>query len=670
MMREKTNASCSSTRAAKWVIGIISVAVLTLPLHAAAGVPNIILITLDTQRADRMGFLGSKRGLTPNLDALARQGIVFTRAYSQVPLTTASHATILTGTYPQFHGVNEFGKPLPADVPYLPEILHQRGYRTAAFVGSVVLDPAARTAPGFDRGFDTYDANFRTPTPGEDRFITVERRASEVIDHALAWLKKRPAGPFFVFINLYDAHDPYDPPAPYSERFSESPYDGEIAYVDSCVGKFLSALHAQSLDRNTAFAIMADHGESLGAHGEQTHGIFLYNETIHVPLFFRLPDDHFAGKRVETRVGLVDVAPTLLEIAGFAVPGAVQGESLLRSVERSSPAPSVERHIYSESDYSSQAFGWSALRSLRSGKYLFIDAPRRELYDEVADPECLHNLADSSPAVSDTLAAQLTKFRQESASSNANSAKPELNTKEAEQLGSLGYVTGGNSPGADVTKGERADPKDKIQIANLMHEALLDMEDARYQEAIPRLEQILAAQPQFTVAGTQMGIAFSRMKEFQKALPLLQAAITQESDESGSIHYELGVDLFATADLPGAAAAFAFAVAKAPQSPDSHYSLASVYAQLDRIPEAVTELQAALKLKPTHYSANLLYGRILALQGHAAEALPYLQKAAQVQPSSVDPHFFLVDVYNQLGQPEKAQSERAAVDHLKASVKP
>ena len=195
-----------------------------------------------------------------------------------------------------------------------------------------------------------------------------------------AWLKKRPAGPFFVFINLYDAHDPYDPPAPYSERFSESPYDGEIAYVDSCVGKFLSALYAQSLDRNTAFAIMADHGESLGAtrRADPWH-LSLQRDQVHVPLFFRLPDDHFAGKRVETRVGLVDVAPTLLEIAGFAVPGAVQGESLLRSVERSSPAPSVERHIYSESDYSSQAFGWSALRSLRSGKYLFIDAPRREL---------------------------------------------------------------------------------------------------------------------------------------------------------------------------------------------------------------------------------------------------------------------------------------------------
>lgn len=668
--------------AAKWITGAISLVALMLPVRAAAA-PNIILITLDTQRADRMGFLGSKLGLTPNLDGLARHGIVFTRAYSQVPLTTASHATILTGTFPQFHGVNEFGKPLPAGVPYLPEILRQHGYRTAAFVGSVVLDPAARTAPGFDRGFDTYDAGFRTPAPGEDRFKTVERRGDKVIEHALTWLKKPRAGPFFVFINLYDAHDPYDPPPPYSVRFAKSLYDGEIAYVDACVGRLLTALRAQNLYSDTVFAIMADHGESLGGHGEQTHGIFLYDETIHVPLLFRLPEDRFAGKREVTRVGLVDVAPTLLETAGIGVPSSVQGESLLGMMKRR-PSPAVlsgakvdaatgrrttaDQPVYSESDYSRQAFGWSSLRALRTGKYLFIEAPRRELYDEAADPECVHNLASISPAISDTLAAQLNEFRRKSANPNATTSKIALDAKQAEQLGSLGYVASGSASAADVTKGEAADPKDKIQIANLMHEVLLNMEDGRYREAVPQLERILAAQPHLTVAETQMGIAFSRLKNFQKALPLLQTAVQQESDESGSIHYELGVDLFATGDLQGAAAAFEFAVTHAPQSPDSHYSLASVYAQLDRIPEAVTELQATLKLEPEHYSANLLYGRILALQGHPDDALPYLHKAAEAQPSSVDAHFFLADAYVQMNQTGKANSERAIADRLRAAA--
>src|SRR5258706_8852586 len=204
----------------------------TTPPPAKSQPPNVILITLDTTRADRMGFLGSKRGLTPNLDALARQSVVFTHAYSQVPLTTASHATILTGTYPQFHQVTNFGMELSQDLPFAPAILRAQGYRTAAFVGSIVLDPEAHLAPGFERGFDTYNAGFQHIRPGEDRYHTTERRAQEVVARALAWLNKKPAGPFFLLVDLYDAHDPYDPPEPYKNRYAAAPYHGEIAYQD------------------------------------------------------------------------------------------------------------------------------------------------------------------------------------------------------------------------------------------------------------------------------------------------------------------------------------------------------------------------------------------------------------------------------------------------------
>src|SRR5215471_11759148 len=213
----------------------------------AGGPPNVILITIDTVRADRMGFLGSQRGLTPNLDSLARQSVVFTRAYSQVPITTASHATILTGTYPQFHKVSDFGIPLAQDLPYAPSIFKQRGYRTAAFVGSLVLDPQTRSAPGFERGFDTFDAGYRRRHAGESRYSTIERRGAEVVAHALAWLDQHPRGPFFLWVHLYDAHDPYDPPEPFKTKYSSAPYDGEIAYVDSVVGKFLNQLRARNL---------------------------------------------------------------------------------------------------------------------------------------------------------------------------------------------------------------------------------------------------------------------------------------------------------------------------------------------------------------------------------------------------------------------------------------
>src|SRR5713226_6790410 len=191
--------------------------------------PNIILITMDTTRADRMGFLGSERGLTPNLDALAQQSVIFTRAYAQVPLTTPSHAALLTGTYPQFNHLDYLGTPLRKDLPYLPALLHQHGYRTAAFIGADVLDAKGGMASGFDRGFDFYDTDFHDPQPGEDRYHSVERRAGDVADRALHWLSQHPRGPFFVWLHFYDPHDPYDPPPPFKERYAAAPYDGEIA---------------------------------------------------------------------------------------------------------------------------------------------------------------------------------------------------------------------------------------------------------------------------------------------------------------------------------------------------------------------------------------------------------------------------------------------------------
>src|SRR5437879_166769 len=228
---------------------LIVAAVLPLVLSSRGEVhgqrkPNIILVTLDTTRADRMGFLGSTRGLTPNLDALARESMVFTRAYAQAPITTVSHATILTGAFPPFHHVNDFGAPLQADVPYLPDLLQRSGFRTAAFVGSLILDPRAGTAPGFDRGFDTYDAGFRFRQRGTDRYQSVERRGDEVARRAAAWIKAAGAGagPWFVWVHLFDAHDPYDPPPDLKSRFASAPYDGEIAAVDRAAGTLLRAV--------------------------------------------------------------------------------------------------------------------------------------------------------------------------------------------------------------------------------------------------------------------------------------------------------------------------------------------------------------------------------------------------------------------------------------------
>src|SRR5258708_4210849 len=430
--------------------------------------PNVILITLDTTRADRMGFLGSNRGLTPHLDAMARQGIAFTRAYSHVPLTTASHATILSGTYPQFNHVNDFGVPLSPRLPYLPELLHQHGYRTGAFVGSLVLDPLDGTAPGFDRGVDVYDAGFHLRRPGIDRYKTIERRGGTVVDHAPAWLSQAPNKPFFLWVHLYDAHDPYDPPSPYKERYASQPYDGEIAYADACVGKLLDALRKRGLYDEALIAVMADHGESLGAHGENTHGVFLYDETLHVPLLVKLPLNRTAGKRVETRVSLVDVAPTILSEARVPVPEQMQGESLLDTLKPTKGGAPEDRPAYAETDYPHRAFGWSSLRALRTGKYLYIQAPERELYNQDSDAAATHNLAPNAIAVSDTLAAQLQDFRRKTAQTLVALAKPD--PEQLKKAQALGYVTSSSSSETDEKNLTGVDPKNKIEISNLLHD--------------------------------------------------------------------------------------------------------------------------------------------------------------------------------------------------------
>jgi arylsulfatase A-like enzyme/Tfp pilus assembly protein PilF len=634
--------------------------------------PNIILITLDTTRADRMGFLGSKRGLTPNLDALAAQSTIFTRAYSHVPLTTASHATILTGTYPQFNGVNDFGKPLLAKVPFLPDLLHQHGYQTAASVGSLVLDPIGGTAPGFDRGFDTYEAGFRSRRKGEDRYATLERRAGEVVSRATRWLNNRSATsnakPFFLWVHVYDAHDPYDPPQPYATRYAKEPYDGELAYVDASVGKLLNQLRASGQFDKSLIIAMADHGEAFGEHGERSHGIFLYDETIHVPLILKLPAEQGPARRITTRVGLVDVAPTLLQSAGVAIPEEVQGESLLKIIKPSSEAP--DRPTYAETDYPRRAFGWSSLRALRAGKYLYIRSPQPELYDQTADPSATTNVATNSPAVRDTLASQLDDFRRKTNTAAVLDATGALTPEQAQKLSALGYLasdTNSNPTTAnDAADLERADPKTKIDLANLLHDALLDVEENQYTQAIPMLQQIVAREPQMAAAQMQLGTAFAGLKDHKQALPFLQRAVELLPDSSMA-HYQLGLALYETGDWQAAAPQFESVVARTPKWADAHFSLAAVDARIDKVPEAMDHLKITLDMVPDHYRANLLRGRIIYLQGDAAAAIPNLQAATKVEPNSVEAHTFLAEAYAQSGNATDAANEQAIATKLKSS---
>jgi len=631
---------------------------------ARAEAPNIVVVTVDTTRADRMGFLGCKRGLTPNLDTLARQGIVFERAYSQAPLTPVSHATIFTGTYPQFHTVTDFGHPLPALLPFVPDILQKGGYQTAAFIGSLILDPKANMAPGFDRGFDFFDAGFRAKRDrDESRYDTLERRGMDVVAHAIAWLKKNRSLPFFIWIHLYDPHAPYDPPPPYDKRFTD-PYDGEVAYADAALGKFFAYLRLRGLYDGALIAVMSDHGESLGDHGERMHGIFLYDETIRVPLVFKLPRELLAGRRVPSSVRLVDFAPTLLSMLSLPLPPTFQGESLVPLMKASAGAkPAEDLPAYAETDYPHRAFGWSALRSWRNGKYLFVRAPQRELYDRSKDQAEKRNLAATSPAVADTLQSQLDDFRDHSSSYHERPREPELSSEQAENLGSLGYVTS-NSATRSQDPLQGADPKDKIEVSNVLHEGMMAVEDGRYQQAIPLLQRVLEDSPSISVAQMQLGVALARTKQYPEAIVALRKSLELLPD-SIPARYELGLAFYETGAWEESASYFEFVAKKRPKWPDAQYSLASVYARIKRVPEAMELLHTVLQLNPQHFRANLLLGRILTLQGEARQGLPNLKTAVTVEPESKEAHIFLADAYAKLGLQADADRERAQAGRLR-----
>jgi arylsulfatase A-like enzyme/tetratricopeptide (TPR) repeat protein len=652
-----------------WALLVTGVCSATLVGSETAKPANVILITLDTTRADRMGFLGSRLGLTPNLDEFARQGAIFSKAYAHVPLTTPSHATILTGTYPQFNHLGDLGTALAKDLPYLPDVLHSRGYTTAAVVGSQVLDPRSATAPGFERGFDNYDAGFHSRRAGEERYTSEERRATTVVNHALAWLKKQPHSPFFLWVHLYDPHDPYEPPEPFKSKYQTAPYDGEIAYVDSAIGKLFSGLKTLGLYDSPVIAIVADHGEALGEHGEESHGFFLYDETIHVPLMIRLPMARGAGLQVDKPVGLVDIAPTLLQAIGAEVPNSMQGKSLLPLMtgKKGDSAADVEADhgAYAETDYPIRAFGWSWLRSWRAGKYLYVDAPHRELYDESTDPKAVHNLADTHATVADTLQAQLEEFRSRTRRQGGVKAA-NLTPQLAEKLQALGYLTAASNATNEHVKQRGADPKNGIEIANLLHHALLAVDDDQYQVAIPQLERVLKAEPSLAVANQEMGRALNGLEKYAEAIPYLQKAV-ELNPQSGRAHLELGTALGSTGNWAGSAKQFEAAVSRVPESDDLHFFLGVAYDNLGRASDAEKTFREALKINPNHFSANLFLGRLLGMQNNPSAALPFLQKAVKLQPQSPDAHAFLANVYIELGQTENAHREKTEAEQLGAA---
>ena len=584
---------------------------------------NVLLVTIDTVRADHVGAYGDPAAETPNLDRLARAGVRFDRAISAVPLTLPSHATILSGLLPPHHGLrnNGAGK-FPASRETLATRLSAAGYRTGAFVGSYVLDHRF----GLARGFDTYDDEIvRDPSaPGA---LEAERPGREVVNRALAWLAKEKGRPFFAWVHLYDAHAPYDPPEPFRWRHREHLYDGEIASVDAQVGRLLDWLAKNGAEKNTVVAVAADHGESLGEHGELTHGFLLYEPTLRVPFIVRAPGVA-AGRSIATPVGLVDLAPTVAALAGEPLASAgLDGRDLSVSLEGGrEPAAS---DLYSESEYP-RIFGWSGLSALRRRNLKYIEAPEPELYDLSSDARETKNLLAGRPARTD-LADRIAAFRRD----EAKPANPEGPDREsAAKLASLGYVSG--SPAA-APRGEKGkNPREMVDLFRRFEEAHWATVGGKVAEAKATLERLVAEDRGNPVFLDSLAQACRKMRDYPAAIDWYRKAVAA-APEDPDYRYDLAVTLEEAGRSRESLAAIEEAIRRDDTRPESHNALGIARWGQGDASGALAEFDRAAALDPRDARAQNNRGNVLRELKRADEAEFAYRRAIALAPSYADP---------------------------------
>jgi choline-sulfatase len=498
-----------------WFLGISAVSALTTPMFlkrrvalllflagsaVAADKPRVIIISIDTLRADHVSAMR-----TPNIDSFGDKGTVYTQIDAQVPLTLPSHTSLMTSTYPFENLVEVNGEMVPPGAVTLASVLRANGYRTGAFIGSVILDRST----GLDQGFDVYDSPFRGGS--------VRRDASLVTRAARQWLEKNTGQPVFAFVHLYDLHTPYTLPQVAGLRPNAAGYDAELQYIDQTLGRFRDALMKDGWWDKALIIVLADHGESLGDHGETSHGYFAYESTIHVPLIFHWPAG--SGKypeRVTQPGGLIDVAPAILDFLHLPAPPSFAGTSLL-------PGRGGERAVYSESVYPLDTFGWAALTTLRLGSYKYINAPRAEFYDLARDPGEKTNIIAAHATEARSMKTRIQELMKRYAPKQT-ATTPRISSRTREILGSLGYTAGGKP----TARKEAADPKDKLAEAEAYENGLTFLYSGQYGQAIAVLNRIAVQDPRNLPAQSALGEAYLRSGNAARALTLWQQALEKD----------------------------------------------------------------------------------------------------------------------------------------------
>jgi arylsulfatase A-like enzyme/Flp pilus assembly protein TadD len=626
------------------------------PAHPAKSPPrtNVILITIDTLRADHVGCYGSRAVKTPTLDGLAHDGVLFERAISQVPLTWPSHAVILTGTYPFQNGVQDFtGQPLAPQFRSVAQAFKSSGYTTGAVVSAFVLD---RTW-GLGRGFDFYDDAFSAQTFQKKDIGLVDRRAGESVTRALAWLEKTPTHPFFLWLHLYDPHNPYDPPEPYTTDYKGHLYDGEIAYADHELGRLIAWLKQNKLYDSAAIIATSDHGESLGEHGEDEHGFFIYDATVHVPLIVKPPAGNgVPGQRRSDPVEIAAIAPSLLRLAGVkdAIEGQFQTKALFGETSASAdPA-------FSETFYPFSSFGWSPLHALETDRYHYVDAPQPELYDLGNDPGETKNVAVQQPAIVAVLKEKLQQRLAHNPFARQNSGAGNLSPDAQEKLRALGYFGFRAAVSPEQLKQGLADPKDKIWEFN----SILKAQDAFQRGEADRAEALLGEvqerDPKIYVIPFLLGESALRRQDWGKAAEQLQRCLELNPNFDNAMT-GLARALARLGRADEARTWLTKALQSNPQNYRAWYELGLLAAANDPA-AAQSDYEKAVAVQPNFPPGQRELGMLLFQQKDYAAATPHLEKAVTLGLEDAHLHNFLGICYSRTDRLEKAiQSYRASL---------
>ncbi|MCL6583984.1 MAG: tetratricopeptide repeat protein [bacterium] len=622
-----------------------------ISLSRQAKVPNfnILLISIDTLRADHLGCYGYKEIQTPVIDQVAREGALFSHCYTPTPVTLPSHLSIMTGLYPLSHGVRNNGTFVAGpELVTLAEVLKERGYQTAAFVGSFVLDRRF----GLDQGFDTFD-DYMNKDQEATLLLYNERKAEDVVSGAEKWLRTNGRNkPFFLWVHCFDPHAPYEPPQPFATKYKDNLYDGEIAYTDQMLGKLISCLKEMNIWDQTLLILTADHGEGLGEHNEKTHAIFIYDSTLRVPLIFRHPGLIPQNVEISQEVTLLDIFPTVLELAGVKKEIDIHGKSLMGLMTGKENKP-LREEFFCETYYPLYNHGWSPLEGLRTKEWVYIRAPKPELYNMIEDRGQVKNLYPSHRQKAEELDKQMEALKRRIARGKVESKKMVMDQETAQRLRSLGYVATVHEKAENETSGLYPDPKDMIGTLDYLNMGTYYFSQGDTDKAIEQFLAVLKVNPNDVFTHFVLGYIYDQIgktdlaiKEFEETLRLDPRYVSAYND-LGTVYNRLG-------QYDKALEQFRKALELNPDYTESVENMGVVYFAMKEYDQALKYFEQSLRMNPKNHKAYNNIGSVYLAWGDYQKAKEYLEKAHQMNPQYIDAYNNLGSVLISLGEFDQA----------------